>query len=68
MNRYWFVSYHYINRNGDCGFCNTYVRLGDGPFSRKSVSEILMSEYRSFMSIVVLNYFEVDEATFNENA
>ena len=67
MNRYWFVSYRFINRSGDCEFSNAYVRLGDGPFSRKSVSEILMSKYRSFMSIVILNYFEVDEATFNEN-
>ena len=67
MNRYWFLSYHFVEWSGGCGFGSGYVRLGDGPFSRKSVSEILMSEYRSFKSIVILNYFEVDEATFNEN-
>ena len=67
MNRYWFVSYHFLDWSGGCGFGNAYVRLGDGPFSRSSVSGILISQDKGIKSIVILNYFEVDEATFNEN-
>ena len=67
MNRYWFVSYHFLDWSGRSGFGNAYVRIGDKLFNLKSINEVLTSKYECIKSIVILNYFEVDEATFNEN-
>ena len=67
MERYWFVSYHILSKTGVYGFGQTYVYLPDGPFNVRKASEIVMRDCPDIKSIVIINYFEVDEATYLEN-
>ena len=67
MEKFWFVSYHILSHTGIYGFGQTYVYLPDGPFNVRKDSDIVMRACTEMKSIVILNYFEVDEATYLEN-
>lgn len=68
MNRYWFVCYHASCHNRDYFLGQTYVTTGSRPFVVKDVSKFILGFKSQYESVVILNYFEVDEETYLANS